>query len=243
MAPNPAFDPSPYFNMDPTQAAKQMAALSAASQARIANSRPTPLLNPPGGTNSAPFLGGINPSNYPAANYDPSSGSSAAHATFQMPNSHPLASSSNPASFLDPSMAHQAAAPRQVNNATTLKQRERGFLTGLANVMATRGTPLPPALTGVPAPNYDPNTSMWKSIEPSSEIGYFRLAGKDVNLFKLWGSVFQSGGGNAVRRCLVNTLWYTDFLGLRSHPIMGGAQSLRSSISRRKFLSPLPISA
>ncbi|RDB28970.1 SWI/SNF chromatin-remodeling complex subunit sol1 [Hypsizygus marmoreus] len=196
MAPNPPFDPSPYFNnLDPTQAAKQMAALSAASQARIANSRPTPLLNPPGGTNSAPFLGGITAPSYPAANYDPSSGSSATHATFQAPNAQSLPSSSNPASFLDPSMAHQT---RNTPQNTTLKQRQQGFLNGLANVMASRGTPLPPAITGVPAPNYDPNTSQWKSLEPSSEVGFFRLAGKDINLFKLWGSVFQSGGGHAV---------------------------------------------
>ncbi|KAF5377667.1 hypothetical protein D9615_005273 [Tricholomella constricta] len=194
MAPNPAFDPSPYFNnLDPTQAAKQMAALTAASQARIANSRPTPLLNPPSGTNSAPFLGGTIPPNYPAANYDPSSGSSTQHATFQMPNNLPT---SNSSSFLD-SMSHQASRNVPQSNNTTLKQRQQGFMNGLANVMATLGTPLPPSLTGVPTPSYDPNTSRWKHLEPSSEIGFLRLAGKDINLFKLWGSVFQSGGGHA----------------------------------------------
>ncbi|KAF8078468.1 hypothetical protein FPV67DRAFT_1663206 [Lyophyllum atratum] len=194
MAPNPTFDPSPYFNnLDPTQAAKQMAALTAASQARIANSRPTPLLNP-SGTNSAPFLGGTNTPNYPAANYDPLPGSSAQHATFQMPSN---LSTSNSSSFLDPMSQQATRAVSQANN-TTLKQRQQGFLNGLANVMTTMGTPLPPTLTGVHTPSYDPNTSKWKSLEPSTEVGFLRLAGKDINLFMLWGSVFQSGGGHAV---------------------------------------------
>ncbi|GLB36297.1 putative ARID/BRIGHT DNA binding domain [Lyophyllum shimeji] len=195
MGPNPGFDPSPYLNnLDPTQAAKQMAALSAASQARIANTRPTPLLNPPSGTNSAPFLGGINTPNYPAVNYDALPGSSTQHATFQIPSNLP---SSNSSSFLDP-MSHQGARTAPQPNSTTLKQRQQGFLNGLANIMASMGTPLPPAITGVHTPGYDPNTSKWKNLEPSSEIGFIRVAGKDINLFKLWGSVFQSGGGHAI---------------------------------------------
>lgn len=73
-----------------------------------------------------------------------------------------------------------------------------GFLNGVANVMIKLNTPLPPALTGVPAPNYDPATSMFKVIEPSTEVGAFRLVGRDVDLFKLWGLVMQNGGGHAV---------------------------------------------
>ena len=64
--------------------------------------------------------------------------------------------------------------------------------------MSKRNTPLPPALTGVPIPDYDHTNSPWKLIEPSSEVGSFRLAGKDVNLFKLWGLVQHNGGGHAV---------------------------------------------
>jgi hypothetical protein len=194
-----SFDPSPYLsNLDPTQAAKQMAALNVANQARMANSRPAQL-NLSGGTNSAPFIGGINAANYPAANHDLLPSSSASHTTFQMSNHHGLPPTPNSASFLDPSMSQPSAAARNPQHpSTSLKQRQQGFLHGLANVMAKRGTPLPPALTGVPVPNYDPSTSIWKAIDASSEVGSFRLAGKDIDLFKLWGLVFQNGGGSAV---------------------------------------------
>jgi SWI/SNF chromatin-remodeling complex subunit SWI1 len=193
------FDPSPYLNLDPSQAAKQIAALNAASQARIANSRPAPQLNLSGGTNSAPFLGGINSTNYAAANHDLLPNSSASHTTFPMPHNHGLPPTPNSASFLDPSMSQPSVAARNPQHpSTSLKQRQQGFLHGLANVMAKRGTPLPPALTGVPVPNYDPATSIWKGIEPSSEVGSFRLAGNDIDLFKLWGLVFQNGGGSVV---------------------------------------------
>jgi SWI/SNF chromatin-remodeling complex subunit SWI1 len=195
----PGFDPSPYLNsLDPTQAAKQMAALSAASQARIANSRPPPSqLNLSGGTNSAPFLGGINTPQYTALNHDIMPSSSTATPAFQMPNNHGLPPTPNPASFLD-SPQPSASTRNPPHPSTSLKQRQQGFLQGLANVMAKRNTPLPPALTGIPVQNYDPATSPWKTIEPSSEIGSFRLAGKDIDLFKLWGLVFQNGGGSVV---------------------------------------------
>ncbi|KAG6901910.1 hypothetical protein C0995_006748 [Termitomyces sp. Mi166 len=192
MAPNPTFDTSSYFNnMDPTQAAKQMAALSAASQARIANTRPTPFLNPQNGTNSAPLLGGTN---YLSSNYDLSSGPSTQQTTFQMPNSHPPSTSP---SLMDPM---SQSIPRTVppTNGTNFVQRRQSFLNGLANVMASMGTPLPPALTGVSSPNFDLNSSKWKNLELSSEIGAIRLAGRDVGLFQLWGAVSQSGGGQAV---------------------------------------------
>lgn len=94
-------------------------------------------------------------------------------------------------------MSHQSSRSTHANN-VTLKQRQQSFINGLANVMAGRGTPLPPLLTGIPTPTYDPNTSKWRNIEPSSEPGSVRIAGKDVSLFTLWGSVIQSGGGQAV---------------------------------------------
>jgi SWI/SNF chromatin-remodeling complex subunit SWI1 len=201
------FDPSPYLSsLDSTQAAKQMAALSAASQARIANSRPPSQLNLPGGTNSAPFLGGINAAHYTATNHDLLPSSSTVTPAFQMPNSHGLPPTPNSASFLD-SPQPSASARNQPHPSTSLKQRQQGFLQGLANVMAKRGTPLPPALTGFPVQNYDPSTSPWKTIEPSSEIGSFRLAGKDIDLFKLWGLVFQNGGGSAVSTIFLLFQW------------------------------------
>jgi SWI/SNF chromatin-remodeling complex subunit SWI1 len=100
--------------------------------------------------------------------------------------------------FLDP-MAHPNAAARNPNQGpVSIKQRQAGFLNGLARIMAQRNTPLPPALTGMDTPTYDPNTSQWKMVEPA-EVGAFRLAGRDIELFKLWTLVFQAGGGAAVR--------------------------------------------
>ncbi len=81
------------------------------------------------------------------------------------------------------------------------KQRKRSWLNGLANLMAQRGMPLPPQLTGVPfPPNYDPANMPWKSLEVSpTDLGFIRLAGKDIDLYRLWGLVTGNGGGQLVR--------------------------------------------
>lgn len=197
MSTNASFDHPPFFNnLDPSQA-KQMAALTAANHARIAaNSRPPPSMHAGGGTSSGSYLGGITPAGYSSSKQDLSSASVNGHANFQLPNGHGAPQTPNSAvntSFLDPPMSQPSA------QAASLKQRQHSFLTGLANVMTKRNTPLPPTLTGIPCNNYDPNTSPWSYIEPSPEIGSFRLANQDVNLFKLWGLVMQHGGAQAVR--------------------------------------------
>ncbi|KAG6836813.1 hypothetical protein H0H93_002835 [Arthromyces matolae] len=158
--------------MDATQAAKQMAALSAVSQARIANTRPVTL---PSGTNSAPLFGATVP-----------------------PGPHTISSSSSSSSSAIDSIPQTISRlPTSMNN-NTFAQRRQNFLHQLASVMASAGTPLPPALIGAPSPNFDPSSSKWKNIELSSEVGTIRLAGRDVGLLQLWGIVFQSGGGHAV---------------------------------------------
>ncbi|KAI0824277.1 hypothetical protein BC628DRAFT_1323107 [Trametes gibbosa] len=80
------------------------------------------------------------------------------------------------------------------------QQRKRNWLQGLATLMVQRGTPLPPQLTGVPfPPSYDPSHMPWKSLEVSpTDIGIVRLAGRDVDLYKLWGLILQAGGGQKV---------------------------------------------
>lgn len=83
-------------------------------------------------------------------------------------------------------------APQQ-QNSQSYKNRQAGFLSGLARVMIQRNTPLPPAITGVQV-LYDPATSRWKHLEPSSEVGSIRIAGRDVELFRLWQVVVQAGG-------------------------------------------------
>ncbi|KAF9044865.1 hypothetical protein BDZ89DRAFT_1089791 [Hymenopellis radicata] len=152
-----------------------MAALSAASNARMANSR--------GGTNSGPFIGGIPPGMQHGVSHDPHMSGSGTHA---MPGPHS-------SSFLDTNMsAPNSAAPRPN---LQIQQRYQGFLVGLANIMAKRNTPLPPQITGVPTPQYDHHTSAFKSIELSPEVGHFRLGGRDIDVFKLWGTIASSGGG------------------------------------------------
>ncbi|KAK0465423.1 uncharacterized protein EV420DRAFT_958602 [Desarmillaria tabescens] len=192
MSSNPTgFDPS-FFNLDASQAAKQMAALSAASNARMANSRSASVV---GGTSSGSYLGGITSGMHSTVSHDQSA-SAGGHPNFQMPNSQPPNSANAP--FLDPTMSNPAA-PRSAPSSAQYRQRHQGFLAGLANIMAKRNTPLPPALTGIPTPNYDPNTSQFKMIEPSqTEIGCFRLAGRDIDLFKLWGLTIQQGGGSVI---------------------------------------------
>lgn len=152
-----------------------MAALTAAKQARMGvNTRASPA-GQPGGTSSGPYLGGINNSNTFSTQNDP--------ARFQLP----INNGTQP--LLEPSMSNpRIPLPRQ-----------QAFLHGLHNFWQGRGQPLPPQLTGIPAPNYDPSTSPWNAIDVSQEPGNFRLAGKDINLLKLWTLVYQNGGGNQVR--------------------------------------------
>ncbi|KIJ68293.1 hypothetical protein HYDPIDRAFT_24587 [Hydnomerulius pinastri MD-312] len=219
---NTSFDTSSYFNLDPNVAAKQMAALNVVNMQRqlintnVRHPAASPSQIPVGGTTPASFLGGMSSSyNQPNASqgspHDTSNNMQfspiaplSGHSNIQpssYPSHHNAGLQSNPTSF-DPSMQSSNMAARQppnMANLAVMKQKQRGFLTGLANVHISRGSPLPPALTGVPYPaNYDPTTSPWKSVECTNEIGVFRLAGKDVDLLKLWGIVLQLGGGQKI---------------------------------------------
>lgn len=186
-------------------AAKQFAALNAAGLARRAQTtRPSPL---PGNPSSSSFLGGgINhrQSPSPAPGHD--------HLSAMSPQGR--------LSLQAQSLAHQQPAPNQPANFSPSpsdfmssagqlpirqnqqqlnpqhKARQRQFLATLANFHMARKDPLPPALTGVPyPPGFDPNQSKWKSLESSpTEPGSVMLAGKPVDLFKLWAAV-NSGGG------------------------------------------------
>lgn len=177
--------------------AKQMAALSAMNQARISqNSRPMPSpLQASGGTSSGSYLGAItSPSNFPSNSHDLLNG----HANFPMSNNFGISqtSASTPnASFLDPSMSRPPPSKDQ-----QLRARELQFLQTWANFFAKNGSPLPPALTGLTFPHYDASASPWSVVDPGSEVGYFKIAGKDVSIFKLWATVLQAGGSAQVSR-------------------------------------------
>ena len=199
------FDVAPPMNMDPSAAAKQMASLSAVGLARVAKVPPGPsAVNPQaphsgGGVNSGSYLGAMSINGH-TTNHDTTNtnsfGVSTAFPNFQASNTAALTQQQQPSNQgnLSLSDSNMGGANRQPAP-STLKQRQRNFLNGLTSVMSAKGTPLPPALTGVANSQYDPNTSPWKALEPSStELGAFKLAGKDVDLFRLWGLVFQAGG-------------------------------------------------
>ncbi|RDX55986.1 hypothetical protein OH76DRAFT_586460 [Lentinus brumalis] len=149
-----------------------MAALQATSVAKAANR------SAPGGT-SAGYFGGM------ATNQSSS--------LSRPDDSHPFPPLS------DPQAPNTPMNPPGPTNADQFRARKRSWLQGLANLMAQRGMPLPPQLTGVPfPPQYDPAQMPWKSLEVSpADLGVVRLAGVDVDLFRLWGAILQHGGGAA----------------------------------------------
>ncbi|KAH8100630.1 hypothetical protein BXZ70DRAFT_938118 [Cristinia sonorae] len=170
--------------MDPF-AAKQMAALQATSLAKAANR------SAPGGT-SASYFGGMSSNN--PTRPDLSSGQDI------MNGNQPFPPNAMPAF-----QAQQHNQPSPHPNPAGMQQsshhsRKRSFLNGMASIMLQRSAPLPPALTGIPyPPGYDPSTSPWRSLDVSpNEVGIVRLAGKDIDLFKLWALALQLGGGQKV---------------------------------------------
>ncbi|KAI0004167.1 hypothetical protein BJV74DRAFT_809513 [Russula compacta] len=205
-------------------AAKQFAALNAAGLARRAQTtRPSPL---PGGPTSSPFLGGTLPSvnqqqsPSPAPGHDPLSAlSSQARASLQAQPMNPQLVSNQPPNFSpspsDPFMSQAGQQPVRQRQQLQLQHKatQKQFLSGLANIHLARKDPLPPALTGVPYPvGFDLTQSRWKSLEPSqTEVGSFILAGKSVDLYKLWVAVSAAGGWAKLSQ---NRLWPSIVLSL-----------------------------
>lgn len=179
--------------------AKQFAALNAAGLARRAQAtRPSPL---PGGPSSGSFIGGALPSinqqqqsPSPAPGHDPLSALSSQNRLSLQAQSMNLSPSSS-----DPFMSQagqQLVRQRQPQQQQQQQQHKKLFLNGLASVHHARKDPLPPALTGIPYPvGFDPAQSRWKSLEASqTEVGSVMLAGKPVDLYKLWAAVNAGGG-------------------------------------------------
>ena len=102
--------------------------------------------------------------------------------------------------FPDPNN-RSTPVPNQQTAQMQQMQKRKQFIQTLGSLMLQRGQPLPQALTGVPIPHgIDPNASPWKNLEPSqTELGAIRLAGKDFDLYRFFGIVFQNGGGVKVR--------------------------------------------
>ncbi|TRM65748.1 hypothetical protein BD626DRAFT_555847 [Schizophyllum amplum] len=168
-----------YFGTMDAAQAKQMAALSAAGQLRHASTRSFAGV---GGTNSAAYG-----SPGPSAAHDPLSSSSTVN-PLQPP------SAMQAAGFTPEALAAAQGNPalaRQMIAAQNLKR----FLMTLAHFHHQRGTPLPPQLTGIPTPSYNPQNTIWKQVELShTDHGAFRIGGRDINLFKLYQVVTNAGG-------------------------------------------------
>jgi SWI/SNF chromatin-remodeling complex subunit SWI1 len=121
---------------------------------------------------------------------------------YQTPNSttNPISHPQQPATSV-PMNPQQLQAQQQQMQQLAQQQRNR-FLQGLANFMAHKGSPLPPSITGISAPNFDPNTTIWKALEPGTEFGTFKLCGKNIDLQRLFNLVIQAGGSGKVRNGL-----------------------------------------
>ncbi|KAL1659953.1 hypothetical protein GGF50DRAFT_106961 [Schizophyllum commune] len=161
--------------------AKQMAALTAAGQLRHASTRS--FAGPGGGTNSAAFG---------------SPGPSAAH-DLSSPSTPLQSGGSMHANNFPPDAAAAAQQNPALARQIMMAQQHKRFLMTLHQFHINRGNPLPPQLTGIPSPTFNPQTTIWKQVELCpTEHGAFRVAGKDVPLLRLWQIISQAGGFNHV---------------------------------------------
>ncbi|KAF5375068.1 hypothetical protein D9758_000135 [Tetrapyrgos nigripes] len=80
----------------------------------------------------------------------------------------------------------------------------QNFAAALGALHTRRNTPLPPALLGVPSPQYDPATSPFKDIPIGPEPATILLADKSVNIYVLFSTVLARGGAAALTN---NNAW------------------------------------
>ncbi|KAI6133995.1 hypothetical protein EV401DRAFT_1909077 [Pisolithus croceorrhizus] len=204
---NPSFDPASLFNLDLDVATKQMSANPRGQINNVPNGRQLP----PTPSSSASFHTGM-PFSHNQVNGLPQVPADPSHSLPFSPAvshpGHPIGQPSVYPSHPNPSLQSASSfdSAAQLNLVTRQHPNpahvnpKQSFLSRLAQFHITRGHPLPPALTGCPyPPGYDPTNSPWKNLDcPSGEIGIFRLGGKDVDLRKLWTTVWQRGGSSKV---------------------------------------------
>jgi len=144
-------------------------------------------------------------------------------------------SSSDP--FMSQAGQQQLVRQRQPQQQPQL-QHKKQFLSGLAQVHLVRKDPLPPALTGIPYPaGFDITQSRWKSLESSqTEVGSVMLAGKSVDLYKLWATVSAGGGWAKVSTVLFAQIFRAKSGQSRRHKSVFGPLSLWPLIFPRRTL-------
>lgn len=188
-------------SLDASAAAKQLVSLNAVGIARAAKVPPGPsAVHPQAPQSSSSFIGNMGSNGVPSGhdNFGANLFNGMQSYTNIPSQNNTSIQSQQQNNFANLQMAGNPGMGAQPS-AATVKQRQRNFLNGLTTVMAARRTPLPPTLTGIPNPDFNLQNSPWKTLEISNEVGAFRLGGKDVDLFKLWGLVFQAGGHDKVR--------------------------------------------
>ncbi|KZV86442.1 hypothetical protein EXIGLDRAFT_840787 [Exidia glandulosa HHB12029] len=85
------------------------------------------------------------------------------------------------------------------------RERVQNFFKFVAQYMNTRGLVLPPFISGLNTPPYDPNGSPFAWLEPGSHMSTVKVADRDVDLFKLWQLVWSGGTSQKVRNLFIFT--------------------------------------
>ncbi|KAG8907974.1 hypothetical protein FRC01_007525, partial [Tulasnella sp. 417] len=162
------------YSLDPAQAAKQMAALQAAGRSRA-------LSHSASGPTSSQFPPSLNPA---VAGLQPGGNTT----------------TTAPPPAMDPQMQHrQLQHAQSMILSAMLNNRPPNFLPQLAEVMASKGTPLPQTITGVPSPTFDPTTSPMRGIQPGSSPGTIQFSGKELDLHMLMIWIIQKGGFHKIQ--------------------------------------------
>jgi len=156
------------FMLDPANAHKQLAALQAAGRSRGMSGSSTAQGFPVQQNSWPPLSSGASP-------------------TTQTPQHNQMAMN----------QGQQRAQAAAMFNAV-VQNRPPHFLADLAGFMVRAGQPLPPSVTGIPTPTFDPNSSRLRMLQGGSMPGTIKIANKDVDLHALLVFIIQRGGSPKV---------------------------------------------
>jgi SWI/SNF chromatin-remodeling complex subunit SWI1 len=166
---DPSANANTAFMLDPANAAKQMAALQAAGRSRAMS----------GSSTAQGFPMQQNRPNPPPG--------------ITQNNQPPTLPGQQNQMAINQNQQQRAQAAAMFN--AVINNRPPQFLQSLAEFMNRAGRPLPPSVTGIVTPSYDPNTSQFRMIQGGSVPGTVKIANKDVDLHALLVFIIQRGGG------------------------------------------------
>jgi SWI/SNF chromatin-remodeling complex subunit SWI1 len=93
----------------------------------------------------------------------------------------------------NPALSGAGANPAAM---AAIQQQRTQFLRTVAQTFINHKQPLPPQLTGIMVP-YDPMTSPFAGLDVTG-VGVIRVAGKELDLFRVWHTLIKMGGTDAV---------------------------------------------